>query len=164
MGSATFPTATAAVATMPNHWIWKSLVAGLSGAAAHSLLMFLKSWIGLLPTFQPYDSLQRTLSHLIGTEVHPLVPWALSFVSGATIIGFIFGRSYRFLPGENGATKGLTFGLVAWVMMGLMFFPLIGLGLFSSNIGLGFAPAIFSLAMLLTYSVVMGVVYAALNV
>ncbi len=38
-----------------------------------------------------------------------------------------------------------------------------GLGMFAIRIGLGIAPALFSLAMLLTYSMVMGIVYAALN-
>jgi hypothetical protein len=45
----------------------------------------------------------------------------------------------------------------------LVFFPLLGLGLFASKLDLGIWPALFSLAMLLTYSVVLGVVYAALT-
>jgi hypothetical protein len=40
---------------------------------------------------------------------------------------------------------------------------LLGLGLFAGEVGLGVRPALFSLAMLLTYSVVMGIVYAALD-
>ena len=47
--------------------------------------------------------------------------------------------------------------------MGLGFFPMIGLGLFAFKVGLGVSPALFSLAMLLTYSVSMGMVYGALN-
>ena len=47
--------------------------------------------------------------------------------------------------------------------MGLLFFPLLGLGLFAIGAGLGIWPALFSLAMLLTYSVVLGIVYAALH-
>ena len=148
---------------MTKHWIWKSVVAGLCGTAAHSLLMFLKYRTGLLPSFQPYESLQNTLSYLVGSEVHPIVPWVLSFLNGATVIGFIFGRIYLLLPGRNGATKGLMFGLLGWVIMGLLFFPLLGLGLFAIQVGLGISPALFSLAMLLIYSVVMGIVYAALN-
>ena len=143
--------------------IWRSIAAGLCGTAAHSLLMLLKSWTGLLPSFQPYESLQHTLNHLVGSEVHPFVPWVLSFLNGATIIGFVFDRLYRRLPGTYGATKGLVFGLIGWAMMGFLFFPLLGLGLFASQIGLGIAPALFSLAMLLTYSVVMGMVYASLD-
>ena len=57
----------------------------------------------------------------------------------------------------------MTFGVIGWVFMGLIFFPLIGLGPFAFGVGLGIGPALLSLAMLLTYSVVLGMVYAALN-
>jgi hypothetical protein len=148
---------------MCRHWVWKSALAGLCGSIAHSLLMYFKFRSGLLPTFQPYDNLQMALSDLIGRDVHPLVPWALSFLNGSTIVGFVFGRSYRWLPGANGATKGLIYGALGWAVMGLLFFPLLGLGLFATQLGLDAWPALFSLAMLLTYSVVMGMVYSALN-
>ena len=67
------------------------------------------------------------------------------------------------LPGQHGATKGLAFGLLGWAIMGLVLFPLAGLGWFAGNIGLGIAPALLSFAMLLAYGVMMGMVYAALN-
>jgi hypothetical protein len=63
------------------------------------------------------------LADVIGTDIHPIVPWMLSFVSGATIIGFLFGRTYTLLPGKTAAIKGLTFGLLGWMVMGLLFFP-----------------------------------------
>ena len=47
--------------------------------------------------------------------------------------------------------------------MGLLFFPWLDLGYFAAGIGLGIAPALLSLAMLLAYSLVMGIVYAALD-
>ena len=47
--------------------------------------------------------------------------------------------------------------------MGLVFFPLLDLGVFGMQVGLGILPALFSLAMLLTYSIVLGIVYDALN-
>jgi len=144
-------------------WLGKSIVAGLCGTAAHSFLMFCKSRLGLLPSFQPYESLQAALNRLVGGDVPPIVAWLLSFVSGATLVGLVFARVYQLLPGLHGATKGLTFGLVGWAIMGVGFFPLLGLGLFAWNIGLGIAPALFSLAMLLTYGAIMGIVYAALN-
>ncbi|GEM_PF-6414132 len=46
--------------------------------------------------------------------------------------------------------------------MGLAFFPIIGLGLFALEAGLGISPALFSLMMLLSYSLVMSAVYDAL--
>jgi hypothetical protein len=144
-------------------WIWKSAIAGLSGAIVHSLFMYFKSRTGLLPSFQPYHSFQMALSRWTGTNVPPIVPWALSFMNGMAILGFLFGRIHRWLPGRTSATKGLTFGLIGWVMMGLIFFPLIGLGPFAFGIGQGIAPALLSFVMVLTYSVVLGTVYGALN-
>ena len=125
--------------------------------------MFMKSWFGLLPSFQPYDDLQRVLSHWVGGSVHPVIPWVLSFLNGAVVLGFLFGRTYGLLPGRNGAMKGFVFGVAGWIVMGVLFFPWLGRGLFASQAGLGASPALFSLLMLLTYSVIMGIVYSALK-
>jgi len=144
-------------------WIWKSVIAGLSGAIVHALFMYLKVRTGLLPAFQPYHSFQIALSHWTGTNVPAIVPWLLSFLNAMAILGFLFGRINRLLPGRSGVTKGLSFGLIGWLLMGLIFFPLIGLGPFAFAVGLGIRPALLSLAMLLTYSVVLGTVYAALD-
>jgi uncharacterized protein DUF6789 len=153
----------AAIAPLTAHWLWKAVIAGFCGSIAHTLLMYLKSRIGLLPSFQPYESLQAALSHLIGGQVNPVVPWVLSFLNGSTILSFAFDHLYPHLPGRSGLTKGLAFGVAGWLAMGLVFFPLIGLGPFAAGLGLGVAPALFSLAMILTYSLVLGAVYGALN-
>jgi hypothetical protein len=142
--------------------IWPAVAAGLAGSAAHSCLMFLKTRAGLLPSFQPYDDLQRLLGDLVGGSVGPAVPWLLSFANGALVLGFLFGRTYRLLPGGNGAVKGLVFGLIGWILMGLIFFPLLGRGLFATGAGLGLLPAAFSLVMVLTYSIIMGIAYSIL--
>ena len=144
-------------------WIWKPLVAGLSGTLVHFVFMYFKMRAGLLPSFQPYQSFQHTLSQWIGTDVPAIVPWLLSFVNGMAILGFLFGRINGLLPGRSGITKGVVFGLIGWVLMGLIFFPLIGLGAFAFRAGLGIAPTLMSLAMLLTYSVVLATVYIALD-
>ena len=142
---------------------WRSLAAGLCGSVAHSCLMFLKSWAGWLPSFQPYEDLQHLLAGFTGYSVHPWIPWTLSFLNGAVVFGFLFGRFYRFLPGRNGAVKGLIFGALGWIMMGLLFFPALGLGLFAVGQGLGAQPAMFSFLMLVTYGIAMGVAYATLG-
>jgi hypothetical protein len=150
-------------ATTMKGWIWKSIIAGSAGTMVHFLFMHLKAWIGLLPSFQPYQSFQIAISHWVGTDVPAIVPWALSFLNGMTILGFLFARTNQLLPGRTGIAKGLTFGLLGWVFMGLIFFPLIGLGPFATGVGLGIGPALLSLAMILTYSVVLGAVYVALT-
>jgi len=125
--------------------------------------MFLKSRFNLLPSFHPYDDLQRTLSELVGSSVHPWVPWALSFLNASIVLGFIFGRVYQLLPGRSGAAKGFVFGVLGWVMMGLIFFPMLGRGAFATEVGLGFLPALFSLLMVLSYSIMMGIAYSAMS-
>lgn len=130
---------------------------------AHWLLMYFKSRSGLLPTFTPYATLQTTLSRITGDPISPVVPWALSFLNGFIVISLAFKLIYRKLPGSNGAVKGFVYGFLGWAMMGLIFFPLLGLGVFALNAGLGILPALFSLAMVQTYSVVMGMVYGALD-
>lgn len=125
--------------------------------------MYFKARAGLLPSFQPYQTFQYSLSQWVGADVPAIVPWVLSFVNGMAILGFLFGRINRLLPGRNGLTKGVIFGLIGWILMGLIFFPLIGLGPFAFQAGLGIAPAFLSLAMLLTYSIVLATVYLALD-
>ena len=125
--------------------------------------MTLKSWAQLLPSFRPYDDLQIMLSGLLGGAVHPWLPWALSYFNGSVVLGFLFGQVYRWLPGSNGALKGATFGFAVWLAMGLVFFPALGKGLFASQTGLGLLPTLFTLVMVLTYSVTLGIAYALLN-
>jgi hypothetical protein len=141
----------------------KWLVPGTCGALAHSLLMYLKARLGWLPAFSPYERLQAALSALSGSDVSPIVPWALSFVSGATVLGFLFARVYRYLPGASGVVKGAAFAVLAWVLMNLLLFPAIGLGFFGLAAGLGAAASLFSLAVLLVYSIVAGVAYAMMQ-
>jgi hypothetical protein len=144
-------------------WIWKPIIAGFSGTVVHFVFMYAKSRLGVLPSLHPYQNFQTTLSHWVGADLPAIVPWLLSFLNGMTILGFLFGRLRGLLPGRTGAAKGLSFGLIGWVFMGLIFFPVIGLGPFAVTVGLSIAPAIMSLAMVLTYSIVLGTVYIALD-
>jgi hypothetical protein len=98
-------------------WIWKAVIAGSCGTRVHFLFMYFRTRNGVLPSFQPYQSFQLALSQWVGANVPAIVPWALSFLNGMTILGFLFARLNRLLPGRNGAFKGLTFGLLGWVLM-----------------------------------------------
>ena len=143
--------------------IRNSFIAGFCGAAVHSLLMLVHSKTGPLPTFQPNDDFQRALSWLTGMDIHPGVAWLLLFFNGAMVWGFVFGQAYRFLLGTGPWQKGVFFGICAWIVMGFVFFPLVDRGIFAVGLGLGIAPAILLLVMLLTYSVTMSFVYHFLN-
>jgi hypothetical protein len=68
--------------------IRNALIAGFCGTVVHSLLILAHSRSGPLPGFQPNEDIQRALSLLVGTEVHPAVVWLLSFVNGAIVFRF----------------------------------------------------------------------------
>ncbi len=139
--------------------LWKVAVSGLCGSLTHSLLMFAQHQLGILEAFQPYRSLQLALINWTGADVHPVVPWLISYLNGSTVASFLFARLYRKIPGNSGAMKGFISGILGWLVMDLIFFPLLGLGPFASQAGLGVHPALFSLLMMLTYSIMMGFVY-----
>jgi len=139
------------------------MVAGACGTIVHVVFMYLKARTGLLPLFQPYQSFQTALAHWVGTDVPAVVPWMLSFLNGMTILGFLFARFNRMLPGKSGAAKGVTFGFIGWIFMGSIFFPAIGLGPFATGVGSGLGPALLSLVMLQAYSIVLGTVYGLLD-
>lgn len=148
---------------MPLMRIRNWLIAGLCGTTVHSLLALVHGSTGPLPEFQPNSDVQRGLSWLVGSEIHPGIAWLLWFVNGAVIWGFVFGQVYSFLPGKNPWQKGVFFAICAWVAMGFVFFPLVDRGIFAARLGLGIAPAMLLLVMLLAYSVTMSVVYDLLN-
>jgi len=130
---------------------------------ASAALMYFKAKAGILPSFQPFENFQIAAGHLIGHDVHPKVLWLASFFNGSTAVGLAFGYLYRYLPGSSGALKGMVFGLCGWLLMNAIAFPLVGIGSFATAIGLGLWPSAFSLAMLSTYSIAMGLVYGQLE-
>ena len=144
-------------------WVWRAAIAGLCGSLTHTLLMLGKAKLGILESFQPYQSLQIALSYSTGQYIHPLVPWLLSYINGSTAAGFIFSNLYHRLPGNSGTIKGVIAGVLGWLVMDLIFFPLLGLGPFAMHVGLGLWPAVFSLGMMLAYSVVLGLVYSVID-
>jgi hypothetical protein len=125
--------------------------------------MWLKARSGVLPEFNPYVDLQRTIMSAMGALVPQSLLWAIAFLNGALLVSFVFHRTYDFLPGKSSITKGVAFGVLAWVAMGLVLFPLIGEGLFASAVGRGFLPALLSLAMLLIYGLTLSVIYSNLG-
>ena len=144
-------------------WFWKVAIAGLCGIVTHTLLMLGKAKLGILESFQPYQSLQIALSYWTGENVHPLVPWLISYINGSTVAGLAFANLYPHLPGRSGLVKGFIAGVLGWLAMNLIFFPLLGLGLFATHLDLGIWPSLFSLGMMLAYSVVMGIVYGMMD-
>jgi hypothetical protein len=150
--------------TRSYRWVWTSVVASGCGTLAHMGLMELKAALHLLPRFDPSSALRSTLSPLFADTTHLQAPlWLLSQLNGAFLIGLLFGRFFHRLPGRSGLAKGFLLGLAGWLLLGLALFPAVGFGPFAMSLGLGAGPALFSLAMVEAYSLVLGAVYAALQ-
>jgi hypothetical protein len=84
-------------------WVWKAAIAGLCGNITHTLLMLGKAKLGILESFQPYQSLQIALSYSTGENIHPLMPWLLSYINGSTVAGlclrqFLSSSAWRRRP------------------------------------------------------------------
>ncbi|MGA8051832.1 MAG: DUF6789 family protein [Burkholderiales bacterium] len=139
-----------------------SLLAGSGATLVHAALMAIKHRAGILPDFEPYEDVQRLLSSAIGFVPQPPWTWLLSYINGAVILGFVFGKLFVHLPGRGAVAKGAAFGFAAWLVMGLAFFPLAGRGIFARELGHQGLPAALMLAMLTIYSVVMSLLYARL--
>ena len=142
--------------------ILASLLAGLGATLVHLLLMEVKHRAGMLPSFEPYEYLHQALSPIVGQAAS--LGWAgwIPDVNGGMILGFAFGRAFAYLPGRSHLLKGAVFGVMAWLTLGLVLFPLAGHGAFAHEIGLGWMPAMLMLVMLMVYSAIMSSLYVVL--
>jgi hypothetical protein len=110
--------------------------------------MLAKAELHILEPFQPYQSLQIALSYWSGEYVHPLVPWALSYVNGSTLAGFAFARLYWHLPGAGGPVKEFIAGVLGWADNEFDFLSIAGFGLLCNAPWPRPWPALFSLGMM----------------
>lgn len=138
-----------------------SLLAGLGSSSVHIALLSIKRHFEILPNFEPYADLQRLLLASGWPSFDVPWSWLLPSLNGAMVLGFVFGRIYLHLPGRTALAKGAAFGLAAWLVLGLGLAPLVGRGVFAFELGLG--PAALMLAMLMSYAIVMSLIYAVLK-
>ncbi len=140
-----------------------SLLAGFGATMVHAVLMAIKHRTGMLPDFEPYEDLQRLLSSMTARPLEFPFSWLLTYINGALILGFVFGKLFIHLPGRTAIAKGGAFGFAAWLVMGLGLLPLAGRGVFARELGLGGLPAALMFAMLMIYAIVMSLLYAWLR-
>lgn len=129
--------------------IGKGIFAGLVATIVLSVLMVMKSAMGVMPQL---DVIQM-LSMMLGVSI--ALAWVVHFAIGA-MYGAFFAVAYRVIPGSNALTKGLVLGTAAWLMMMLLVMPMAGAGLFGMNMGL-IAPMM-TLVLHLVFGAVLGLV------
>lgn len=135
--------------------IGRGIAAGLAATAALSMIMIAKGMMGLMPQLDVIAMLSSMM------KTAPVVGWIMHFMIGMLAWGLGFVAFYRFLPGSSDLSKGISFGIVAWVMMMLAIMPMAGAGLFGLKMGMT-AP-IMTLMLHVIFGAVLGFTYSKLG-
>ena len=142
--------------------LWKLIISGIVGSTAQGLLMFLKKQFGILPQFQPFLEIQELFSKIANELASPVFVALASFINGAFVLSYLFGKIYGRLPTDHGLIKGFIFGVFGWLLINLTLFPIVGYGAFVINLGLGALPSAFSFLMIQAYSLSLAFAYSKL--
>ncbi len=139
----------------------KSMIAGFIATVVLSIFMVLKMKMGLMPELNAIKMLTTMAHGMLGTPATPLVGWAMHFMIGTVVWGVLFALIGKALPGSSYLTKGLSFGVLAWVLMMVMVMPMAGAGFFGLSLGI-MAP-VMTLMLHLIYGAVLGLLYGGLT-
>lgn len=134
--------------------IFKGAISGFVATIALSLLMMIKSKMGVMPAFDVI----AMLAGLAGGVV--AIGWLLHFSIG-TAYGVIFSFIHPFLPSKCFIQKGLMLGVIGWLAMMLLFMPFVGQGLFAMKLGM--MVVVMTLVLHLIFGVVLGLTYKKLS-
>lgn len=133
--------------------ILKGVTAGLVATVALSLLMVMKSAMGLMPKLDVISM----LSGMMGSDL--AMGWIAHLMIGV-IFGGLFSLVASSLPGGSLWLKGVVFAIGAWVLMMVAVMPMAGAGLFGMKLGM--AAPIMTFMLHVVFGAVLGSVYAAL--
>ncbi len=133
----------------------KGIVAGLVATVVLSMIMIAKGMMGLMPEL----NVIAMLSSMLGAT--PAVGWVIHFAIGVLVWGLAFGATLKVLPGTSVVTKGISFGIAAWILMMLMVMPMAGAGLF--GLSMGMTAPVMTLMLHAIYGAVLGIVFGKLG-
>ena len=131
------------------------MIAGLVATAVLSVLMVAKGMLGLMPEFNVIAMLGAMLNTTL------TMGWIIHFSIGMLAWGAGFAFFFNVLPGGSILGKGISFGILAWILMMVVVMPLADVGLFGIDIGM-MVPAI-TLMLHAIYGAVFGLVFGRLE-
>ncbi len=137
------------------------IVAGFIATVVLSILMLIKSMMGVLPALDLIAMLSGMGNRWMHLPDTPMVGWIIHFMIGTLLWGIVFALVYKPLPGNSPVAKGMVFGVLAWLPMMLIAMPMAGAGLFGIQLGL-MAPMM-TLVLHLMWGAVLGASYGGLN-
>lgn len=132
----------------------KGLLAGFIATLVLSMMMVIKSMIGLMPQLDVI----AMLSGMLG--VSAVIAWVVHFVIGTVGYGIAIVLLSR-VQAKPAVVLGLILGVIGWLIMMIMLMPMAGKGLFGMQIGI-MAP-IMTLMLHLIFGAVLGWVYDKLT-
>ena len=137
--------------------ILRGITAGLVATIALSIIMIMKTMMGVMPAFNIIGDWTNTLA-TFGLLIGPPVAWILHFALGA-VWGVLFALFHRQLPGGY-VISGIIVGVLAWLGMMIGFMPIAGNGLFA----LGISPMVTmaTLVLHILFGAVLGYTYSKL--
>ncbi|MDH1932827.1 DUF6789 family protein [Pseudomonas sp. GD03696] len=139
----------------------RSMMAGFAATVVLSLLMLMKGAMGLMPELNPIAMLTDMAHTKMGMPASPMVGWVAHFVIGTVLWGILFKLLHSKLPGGTALVKGMSFSVLAWLMMMILPMPMAGAGLFGMKLGM-MAP-VMTLMMHLIWGAALGFVYSRLQ-
>jgi len=140
--------------------IGKSMIAGFVATVVLSALMIMKMMMGLMPDLNAIKMMTVMAHNMAGTPAVPAVGWIMHFMIGTVLWGVLFALIGKSLPGGY-VTKGLFFGVLAWILMMVMVMPMAGAGFFGLKLGM-MAP-VMTLMLHLVYGAILGGMYSRLD-
>ena len=138
----------------------RGLLAGLAATIVLSVLMVIKSAIGLIPAVDMIRQLTELGATHFGMPNSLVAGWVGHLIIGVVLWGLVFAGTYETWP-SSPPKKGAVFSVMIWLLMMSMFMPMAGAGFFATNIGL--AAAVVTLVLHLIFGVVLGWVFAWLG-
>jgi len=142
-----------------NHYT-SGLIAGLMATIVLSVLMLIKTAMGMLPELSAIAMLAGLANQYAGLPGTPLVGWVLHFLIGTLLWGLLFAWLGTRIPGPSHIVRGIVFSVGAWVLMMIILMPLAGAGLFGLQMGI--AAPVATLVLHIIFGAVLGAVYGAL--
>lgn len=139
----------------------RAMIAGFVATVVLSVLMLMKSMMGVMPGLDVIRMLTGMAHDMMGLPANPAVGWMLHFLIGTVLWGIGFALFYKVLPGGSAVVKGIGFGVLAWVLMMLIPMPMAGAGLFGMKMGM-MAP-VMTLVLHLIWGAALGATFGALS-
>lgn len=136
--------------------IGKGFQAGLAATVVLSILMVMKSIMGIMPEFD----LPKMIAGMMGAPNSPIIGWIVHFMIGTLGYGFAMALIARSMTGKSFIAQGLLLSFIGWLIMMVALMPMAGAGLFGMNIGI-MAPMM-TLMLHLIFGAVLGWTYGRL--